>query len=44
MSVEKKKLVVIGYGVAGSRITAKLAKSKKYEITVVTPFEYQEVS
>lgn len=39
-----KKLVVVGYGFAGSRTTAKLAKTKKYEITVVTPLDYQENS
>ena len=40
---EKKKLVVIGYGFAGSRVAANLAKLNKYDITVITPFEYQEV-
>lgn len=40
----KKRVVVIGYGAAGSQFAAKAAKNKAWEVTVVTPFEYQEVS
>lgn len=39
----KKTVVIIGYGVAGSRTAAALAKSKMYNVTVITPFNYQEV-
>ena len=38
-----KKIVIIGNGIGGSQAAAKLAKAKKYDITVVTPFRYQEV-
>ena len=38
----KKQVVVIGYGVAGSNIVVKLAKLKKYSITVVSAVNYQE--
>ena len=43
LSSQSKKAVIIGYGVAGSRIAAALAKSQKYNVTVVTPLNYQEV-
>eukprot|EP01034_Spumella_vulgaris_P031146 gene31146-38489_t len=42
--IATKRVLVIGYGAAGSQLTAQLAKNKKYAITVVTPFDYQEVS
>jgi NADH dehydrogenase FAD-containing subunit len=44
MSLLKKKVVVVGCGGAGSNIAAKLAKTKKYEVTVITPFDYMEIS
>jgi NADH dehydrogenase FAD-containing subunit len=41
----KKKVLVIGYGGAGSKLTAELAKkSNLYAVTVLTPFDYMEVS
>lgn len=40
----KKRVVVIGNGAAGSQFTAKIAKTKLYSITVVTPFNYCEIS
>lgn len=41
----KKKVVVIGYGFAGSKFTAQaLKKYSDWDITVITPFDYQEVS
>lgn len=41
---DKKKIVVIGNGAAGSQITAKMAKLKQFAITVITPFNYSEIS
>jgi NADH dehydrogenase FAD-containing subunit len=41
---DKKRLLIIGYGVAGSQITAHLAKNNNCNITVVTPFDYMEIS
>eukprot|EP01034_Spumella_vulgaris_P031550 gene31550-38968_t len=40
----KKRVLVIGYGAAGSQLTSKLAKNGNYSVIVITPFEYQEVS
>jgi NADH dehydrogenase FAD-containing subunit len=42
--MEQKKIVVVGYGGGGSKLVAALAKKKKYDITVITPFDYMEVS
>lgn len=39
----KKKVVIIGNGVAGSKAAAQLAKIGKYDITVVTPVQFHEV-
>lgn len=39
-----KKVLLIGNGWAGSQIAAGLAKIKGLHLTVLTPFEYQEVS
>lgn len=41
--VNVPSVVIIGNGVAGSQLAAALNKLKKYDITVVTPFPYQEV-
>lgn len=43
-SLIKKKVVVIGCGAAGSQFAAKIAKGNKYDVTVITPFEYMEIS
>lgn len=40
----KKNIVIVGYGAAGSTLTAALAAKRAYNITVVTPFDYQESS
>jgi NADH dehydrogenase FAD-containing subunit len=42
-----KRILVIGYGAFGSQLVAALVKKNRrniYKITVVTPFEYMEVS
>lgn len=44
IQVDKKKIIVIGYGGGGSKLVGNLAKTKKYAITVITPFDYMEVS
>lgn len=41
-SMIKKSILVVGNGWAGSQITAELAKTGKYEVTVLTPFDFQE--
>lgn len=38
------RVLIIGYGPAGSQLTAQLVKLKKFDITVITPFDFQEVS
>jgi NADH dehydrogenase FAD-containing subunit len=43
MADTKKKIVIIGNGYGGSKITAALAKLAKFDITVVTPLRYHEV-
>jgi NADH dehydrogenase FAD-containing subunit len=43
-SLLKKKLVIIGNGVAGSQLAANMAKKNKYEVIMVTPFDYHEIS
>ena len=40
----KKRILVIGYGGAGSQFAANAAKNPHYAVTVITPFEYMEVS
>ncbi|RYH05418.1 hypothetical protein EON65_44735 [archaeon] len=40
----KHKVLVIGNGAAGSKVAAYAAKNKHYDVTVVTPFEYMEIS
>ena len=42
--ISKKRLVIVGYGAAGSQVAAQLSKKNKYDVTVVTPFNYMEVS
>jgi NADH dehydrogenase FAD-containing subunit len=42
--IATKRVLIVGNGAAGSQLAAQLVKNKKYSITVVTPFEYQEVS
>jgi NADH dehydrogenase FAD-containing subunit len=39
-----KRVVIIGNGAAGSQLAAKLAKSKQCNVTVITPFNYSEIS
>ena len=39
----KKQVLVIGYGGGGSQVTAALAKDRNCKVTVITPFNYQEV-
>ena len=41
---EKKKLLVIGYGVAGSQTACSMNKLGRYSVTVLTPFDYMEVT
>lgn len=41
---EKKRVLVIGYGGAGSQATAHLAKNPNLRVTVVTPFDFMEVT
>lgn len=43
MSGSKKVVLVIGNGATGSQLVAKLAKLNKYQIIVLTPFEYMEI-
>lgn len=43
-AVAKKRVLVIGNGVAGSQFAAFAAKNKNYAVTVLTPFDYQEIS
>lgn len=43
-ALNKKKVVVIGCGPAGSQFVAKAAKDKNLEVTVITPFDYHEIS
>lgn len=43
-TVAKKRVLVIGNGVAGSQFAAFAAKNKNYSVTVLTPFDYQEIS
>ena len=43
MALVKKRLVVVGYGVAGSQIACQLAVKGKYSITVLNPYDYMEV-
>eukprot|EP01031_Cornospumella_fuschlensis_P044502 gene44502-54428_t len=40
----KQKVLVIGNGAAGSKVAAYAAKNALYDVTVVTPFEYMEIS
>jgi NADH dehydrogenase FAD-containing subunit len=43
--IATKKVLVIGNGGAGSQLAAQLAKQhQKYSVSVVTPFDYSEVS
>ncbi len=44
MDTDKKRIVVIGNGAAGSQFIAKIAKCRDFNITVVTPFSYSEIS
>ena len=44
MATTKKKLLVVGYGAAGSQTACAMAKTGKYTVVVLTPFEYMEVS
>lgn len=43
-SSSKQKVVIIGYGGAGSQFAAYASKIAKYSVTVITPFDYMEVS
>ncbi len=40
----KKRILVIGNGGAGSQFTAKVAQNVNYSVTVITPFDYMEIS
>lgn len=40
----KRRVVVIGYGPAGSHFAVEAAKHKDLEVIVITPFEYMEVT
>jgi len=42
--MDQKRIVVVGYGGGGSKLVAELAKKQIYKITVITPFDYMEVS
>lgn len=42
--LNKKNILVIGCGAAGSQFAAAAAKVKGYKVTVLTPFDYMEVS
>lgn len=42
--IATKRVLIVGNGAAGSQLAAQLAKNKKYAVTVITPFEYSEVS
>ena len=44
MSSNKRRVLIIGYGACGSQTAAALAKKKQYSVTVLTPFDYMEVS
>mmetsp|Transcript_20996 Transcript_20996/g.19133 ORF Transcript_20996/g.19133 Transcript_20996/m.19133 type:complete len:384 (+) Transcript_20996:51-1202(+) len=39
----KKKVIIIGNGLAGSRLAAKLAKNTNLDIIVITPFDFIEI-
>lgn len=45
MEKQKKfKLVVVGNGFGGSKVAVEAAKRSDYEVTVITPYQYIEVS
>lgn len=44
MSGTKKKILIIGCGGGGSQFAARAAKNLNYSVTVITPFEYMEIS
>lgn len=43
MSLVKKRLLVVGYGIAGSQLACQMAAKGKYAITVLNPYDYMEV-
>lgn len=40
----RRNVVIVGNGVAGSQLAAALSKIDKYNVSVITPFPYQEAS
>jgi NADH dehydrogenase FAD-containing subunit len=43
MALVKKRLLVVGYGVAGSQIACQMSAKGKYSVTVLSPYDYMEV-